>query len=41
MCLPQDQQRFNFKVQNSILQLTETKSIEVKNKDKTNANALK
>jgi len=41
MCLPQDQQRFNFKVQNSILQLAETKSIEVKNKDKTNAEALK
>lgn len=41
MCLPQDQQRFNFKVQNSILRLTETQSIEVKNKDKTNANALK
>ena len=41
MCLPQDQQRFNFKIQNSILQLAETKSIEVKNKDKTNAEALK
>ena len=41
MCLPQDQQRFNFEVQNSVLQLAETKAIEIESKDKVNTEALK
>jgi len=41
MCLPQDQQRFNFEVQNSVLQLAETKAIEIESKDKINTEALK
>ncbi|MBQ0741057.1 hypothetical protein J9332_42995, partial [Aquimarina celericrescens] len=35
MCLPQDQKRFNFEVDNFDLVVAETKTIEIKSKDKT------
>jgi thiol:disulfide interchange protein DsbD len=41
MCLPQDQKRFNFSIENSELKLTETKAIEIKSKDKVSTEALK
>jgi thiol:disulfide interchange protein DsbD len=41
MCLPQDQKRFNFEVDNFDLVVAETKTIEIKSKDKTLTEALK
>ncbi|MBZ9788017.1 thioredoxin family protein [Psychroflexus sp. CAK57W] len=41
MCLPQDQKRFSFSIENSNLIVTETKAIEIKSKDKVKTEALK
>mgnify|MGYP002279639471 CR=1 FL=1 len=41
MCLPQDQKRFNFKIQKGELTVAETKAIEIKDKDKIRTEALK
>lgn len=41
MCLPQEQTRFNFSIEDSSLILIETKAIEIKTKDKLQTEALK
>lgn len=41
MCLPQDQKRFSFSVEDSKLKLAETKAIEIQSKDKRLTQALK
>ena len=41
MCLPQDQKRFNFKIQQGVLIVAETKAIEIKDKDRVSTEALK
>lgn len=41
MCLPQDQKRFSFKVEKGKLVISETKAIEIKDKDKASSEALK
>lgn len=41
MCLPQDQKRFSFTIEDSTLKVTETKAIEIKDKDQKMTEALK
>lgn len=41
MCLPQDQKRFNFSIDNFNLKVSKTEAIEIKSKDKTKTEALK